>query len=75
MFIFGTITVCVLFVWVTKAQHTLRPNIMFIMADDHGWNDVDWHDPTLNTPVLNELAHSKNTVQLENAYVNQCCSP
>jgi arylsulfatase A-like enzyme len=48
---------------------------MFIMADDQGWNDVDWHDTTLHTPVLNELAHSNNAVQLDNAYVNQCCSP
>uniref|UniRef100_A0A914WCH9 Sulfatase N-terminal domain-containing protein n=1 Tax=Plectus sambesii TaxID=2011161 RepID=A0A914WCH9_9BILA len=45
------------------------------MADDHGWNDVDWHDPAMDTPNLNELAHSKHTVQLENAYVNQCCTP
>jgi arylsulfatase A-like enzyme len=71
----GTIAVSVLFVWVAKAQQAQRPNIMYIMADDQGWNDVDWHDPTLNTPILNQLAHSNNTVQLENAYVNQCCSP
>jgi arylsulfatase A-like enzyme len=52
-----------------------RPNILFILADDHGWNDVDWHDPTLNTPNLNELAHHQHTVQLDQAYVNQVCSP
>ena len=57
------------------AKNLQKPNILFIMADDHGWNDVDWHDPTLDTPYLNQLAHSDNTVQLENAYVNQCCSP
>ncbi len=75
MLIFVPIAVCVLSVRVATAQQTQRPNIMFIMADDQGWNDVDWHDTTLHTPVLNELAHSNNAVQLDNAYVNQCCSP
>lgn len=52
-----------------------KPNILFIMADDQGWNDVDWHDPTLDTPNLNQLAHSTHTAQLDSAYVNQQCSP
>ena len=51
------------------------PHIVLIVADDLGWNDVDWHDPTLDTPNLNFLAHSQHSVRLHHAYVNQVCSP
>lgn len=69
----GVVALLQLTVLLVKAEE--RPNILFILADDHGWNDVDWHDPTLNTPNLNRLAHSQHTVQLDRAYVNQLCSP
>lgn len=52
-----------------------KPNILFILADDLGWNDVDWHDPTLYSPNLNSLANGPHSVQLDAAYVNQLCSP
>uniref|UniRef100_A0A914WDI9 Sulfatase N-terminal domain-containing protein n=1 Tax=Plectus sambesii TaxID=2011161 RepID=A0A914WDI9_9BILA len=52
-----------------------RPNILMIYADDLGWNDVDWHDETLRTPHLRRLAFDRHTVQLDQAYVNQLCSP
>lgn len=52
-----------------------KPNIIFILADDLGWNDVDWHDPTLHSPNLNTLAHGPHSVRLHSAYVNQLCSP
>uniref|UniRef100_A0A914WLD2 Sulfatase N-terminal domain-containing protein n=1 Tax=Plectus sambesii TaxID=2011161 RepID=A0A914WLD2_9BILA len=52
-----------------------KPNIVFILADDLGWNDVDWHDPTLHSPHLNSLAHGPHSAQLNFAYVNQLCSP
>ena len=37
-----------------------KPNIVFIMADDlgPGWVDFDGHDPKINTPNLERLAHS-----------------
>ncbi|CAI5454349.1 unnamed protein product [Caenorhabditis angaria] len=51
------------------------PNILFIMADDLGFNDLDWKDETLHTPNLRKLAFHKNTALLTNSYVNQLCTP
>ncbi|XP_064623534.1 arylsulfatase B-like [Lineus longissimus] len=50
-----------------------RPNILFIVADDLGWNDVGWHNPDMLTPNLDTLA--KQGVILENSYVQPLCSP
>lgn len=50
-----------------------RPNILFIMADDLGWNDVQWHNSKMPTPNLHKLA--LNGVLLNQSYVNQVCSP
>jgi arylsulfatase A-like enzyme len=33
-----------------------RPNIVYILADDLGWNDVGFHHGTLRTPNLDRLA-------------------
>lgn len=46
-----------------------RPNILYILADDLGWNDVSWHNPGMPTPVLERLA--KSGVILEQSYVQQ----
>ena len=56
-----------------ECQSVKRPNILFIMADDLGWNDVDWHDYNMHTPVLYNLAHNHGVI-LNQAYVNQLCS-
>ncbi len=51
-----------------------RPNIIFMMIDDLGWNDVGFHDNNaINTPVLDNLV--KEGVKLDNYYVQPICSP
>ena len=50
-----------------------RPNIVLIIADDLGWNDVGWHGSEIKTPNLDKLA--KNGVRLERHYVYPTCSP
>ncbi|KAK7488810.1 hypothetical protein BaRGS_00019945 [Batillaria attramentaria] len=65
------ICVCVLFtVVVTWAK---PPHIIFIVADDLGWNDVGWHNPSMVTPTLSRLA--RQGVILDSAYVQPICTP
>jgi len=55
----------------------VRPNILFIVADDLGYNDVSFHSKDghsqIQTPSLDALAASG--VDLRNYYVQPVCSP
>jgi arylsulfatase A-like enzyme len=51
----------------------LRPNIIFILSDDHGWADVGWHGTEIKTPNLDRLAAAG--AKLEQFYVQPVCSP
>lgn len=55
-----------------KNNHS-RPNILLIVADDLGFNDVGYHGSGIKTPNLDHLARSG--VRLENYYVQQVCTP
>jgi arylsulfatase A-like enzyme len=50
-----------------------RPNVVLIVADDLGWNDVGYHNPEIKTPNLDRLA--ARGVRLEHHYVFPTCSP
>ncbi|SEN86205.1 arylsulfatase B [bacterium A37T11] len=49
------------------------PNIIIIVADDLGWNDVGFHNPEIISPNLNKLA--RQGVELSRFYVASICSP
>lgn len=49
------------------------PHIIFIVADDLGWNDVGWHNPDMLTPNLDRLA--QQGVILDSSYVQSICTP
>ncbi|MEC8746205.1 MAG: sulfatase-like hydrolase/transferase, partial [Pseudomonadota bacterium] len=49
------------------------PNILVILVDDLGWHDVGYHNPTIGTPHIDELADSG--VRLDQFYANPTCSP
>ena len=50
-----------------------QPNIVFVLADDYGWNDVGYHGSEIKTPTLDRLA--SDGVKLDNYYVQPICSP
>ena len=29
-----------------------KPNIIFVLADDIGWNEVSWHNEKIKTPFM-----------------------
>lgn len=49
------------------------PNVVVILSDDQGWNDVGWHGSEVRTPNLDRLA--AEGVRLEQHYVYATCSP
>ncbi|KAI5096533.1 arylsulfatase B, partial [Silurus meridionalis] len=49
------------------------PHVVFILADDMGFNDVGYHGSEIKTPVLDRL--SAAGVRLENYYVQPLCTP
>ena len=51
----------------------MRPNIVMIVADDLGWNDVGYHGSEIRTPNLDTLA--AGGVKLDHYYVWPVCSP
>jgi arylsulfatase A-like enzyme len=50
-----------------------RPNIIIMVADDLGWNDVGYHGGPIDTPSLNQLA--AEGMQLDRFYTTPICSP
>lgn len=51
----------------------IDPNIVIILVDDLGWNDVGYHNENVSTPNIDRLA--KTGVELDRFYVNPTCSP
>ena len=49
------------------------PNIIIILSDDTGWNDVGYHGSEIKTPNIDKLA--RDGVELDNFYVYPTCSP
>ncbi|CAH1277493.1 ARSJ [Branchiostoma lanceolatum] len=56
-----------------RESSSIKPNIVFILADDFGWNDIGYHGSFIKTPNLDRLA--SEGVKLENYYVQPICSP
>ena len=50
-----------------------KPHIVYVLADDLGFNDIGYNDPQVITPNINDLA--ANGVILERNYVQPVCTP
>lgn len=50
-----------------------RPNVIVIVADDLGWNDVGFHGGDIDTPSLDRLA--AEGMELNRFYTTPICSP
>ena len=70
-FFLGQFIVLLLFTLRCSAQ--TQPNILLIVADDLGWNDVGYHGSEIQTPTIDRLA--KEGVELNRFYVHPTCSP
>ena len=57
----------------TVASTTTKPNVLFIVVDDLGWDDVGFRSGDINTPTIDALA-AKGRV-LDQYYVQSVCSP
>lgn len=59
--------------WQVACDAAPRPNIVLIVADDLGWNDVGYHNERMRTPRLDRLA--AEGVQFDRHYVTPVCTP
>jgi len=59
--------------WPTGAWAAGRPNIVILLADDLGWNDVGYHGAPIETPQIDRLA--REGVELDRFYVQPICTP
>jgi len=50
-----------------------KPNIIILLADDLGWNDVGFHGGDAITPNLDKLA--EDGLQMNRFYMNNSCTP
>jgi arylsulfatase A-like enzyme len=68
-----TLVVVLAVACVAAAAEPAPPNIVVIVADDLGWNDVGYHGSEISTPHLDRLA--AEGVELDRFYVQPTCSP
>ena len=51
----------------------IEPNIIFLLADDMGYNDIGYNNDLVKTPNMNKLA--EDGIKLEQNYVQATCTP
>ena len=73
--LFGVVVFCSLAACVRAS--TTKPHLLYILADDFGWADADWHRPAgwdeAATP--NMMKELQSGVELDNMYSFKFCAP
>nr|NIP93514.1 sulfatase-like hydrolase/transferase [Akkermansiaceae bacterium] len=64
---------CLFFLPAVLGSQPKAPDILFLVADDLGWNDVGWHNPEVRTPNLDRLL--QGGIELNWHYVQPQCTP
>ncbi len=68
----GLVIGCALFIGSAHAADS-KPNVLIILADDLGFNDVGYNGSIIRTPALDELA--SQGIVLDHFYAHPYCSP
>ena len=55
------------------SEANVQPNIIIVLADDFGWNDIGYHNPEVISPNLDQLA--REGVILDRNYAQAVCTP
>ncbi len=50
-----------------------HPNLIVVLADDLGWNDLSWHGSEISTPNIDRIF--REGVELDRFYVSPMCTP
>lgn len=58
---------------IAQAAEATHPNVVLIVADDLGWNDIGYHNAEIKSPHLDRLA--AEGVRLDQHYVQPQCTP
>lgn len=64
---------CLLILSIQTYSQSPGPNVLLIIVDDMGWNDVGYHGSEIQTPTLDRLAHAG--VELTRFYAHSSCTP
>lgn len=60
----------------TASGQSQRPNIVFLLADDLGYGDVQYNGGVALTPNLNKMASGENSIRFDRFYSSApVCSP
>ncbi|XP_070576255.1 arylsulfatase J-like [Ptychodera flava] len=65
--------VVLIYVKYHSCENSKRPHILFILADDLGWNDIGYNNRVVKSPTIDDLAN--RGVIFTQSYALPACSP
>eukprot|EP01084_Bolivina_argentea_P120099 212891_1 len=66
--------ICSVVLLISYALSAKLPNVILILVDDLGWNDISFHNASdFTTPNIDNMAHQ--SLILNHYYIQHICSP